>query len=164
MTQPLNEQMADRFRKQAQQLIASTRVGDELLSRSATIAIALPVHTPDGSIHSWFVPVTVGDRLAGFFQFLPDGTLMRYSSFQRRSGDLSTCPDAADWLDTERIQSRAGSQRLPGEKLEAPFLTFDRSPDRIVWAVPLINEQGKIRLVYVAGESVYLPPSEGTID
>jgi hypothetical protein len=101
--------------------------------------------------------------MGGFFQFLPDGTLMRYSSYQRRPGDFSTCPPAADWLDTERIQSRAAAQRLPEERVDAPFLTFDRSPDRIVWAVPLVNKQGTTRLVFVAGESVFRPPSEGTI-
>ena len=154
---------AAKFVKAAQQLLASGNTGDELLRNSARIQNALPVRSPDRRVHSWFVPLIVGDRLAAFFQFLPDGTLMRFSSFQRRAGDFSTCPPAADWLDTQRIQTRADRYRLPGETAEEPFLSFDRSPDRLVWAVPLLNEQGASRLIYVVGETAYLPPGEGTI-
>ena len=158
-----DEHDAARFSKAAQQLLASGSAGDELLHRSATVLPALPVHAPSGTLHSWFVPVTVGDRLAALFQFLQDGTLMRFSSFQRRAGDFTTCPAAADWLDTKRIQMRAEGHRLPNEVAQDPFLSFDRSPDRLVWAVPFANKRGEIRLVYVSGETVYLPPPEGTL-
>ncbi len=40
-------------------------------------------------------------------------------------------------------------------------MTYDRSPDRLVWAVPLKQPHGEVRYVYVAGETVYLPTGDG---
>ncbi len=153
---------ASRIARIARELLREGSVGDAPLRRSANVLPALPVRAPGGRLHSFFVPVTVGDRLAAFFQFLPDGTLMRFSSFQRRPGDFGGCPAAADWLELNRIQARAEDQRRMGETTREPFLTYDRAPDRIVWAVPLTQPGGDVRYVYVAGEAVYEPPPAGT--
>lgn len=143
--------------KAARQLLESCTVGDEPLRRSATILNALPVLALDGELHSWFVPVTVGKRLTAFFQFLPDSTLMRFSSFCRRPGEFDGCPVASDWLDRDRIKSRAAEQRQMDETTGEPFLTYDRTPDRLVWAVPLTHVHGDVRLLYVAENTVYSP-------
>ncbi len=153
-----NDHETDQIRAQAQNLLRSSMIKSALVVASGRIEMPIAVQGPDGQLHSWFVPVTVGNRLAGFFQFLPDGTFMRFSSFQRRSGDLAGCPAAADWLDPSRIQTRAEVQRQPDETSSKPFLTYDRSPDRLVWAVPLTNARGEVRLVYVVGQTVYAPP------
>jgi hypothetical protein len=146
----------------ARRLLAAGSVGDELLRRSATVLHPVPVLEPGGGLRSWFVPLAVGEVLAAFFQFMPDGTLMRFSSFQRRPGELAGCPAAADWLDAGRIQARAETLLRPGESAGDPFLSFDRSPDRLVWAVPVARSGAETRFVYVAGESVYEPPPGGT--
>ena len=155
---------ADRIRAQAQRMLREETVGSARLAGAARIDAPIAVRAPDGRPHSWFVPITVGDHLAGFFQFLRDGTYMRFSSFQRREGDLTGCPVAADWLDPDHVRTRADIQRRPDETGGAPFLTYDRTPDRLVWAVPLTDARGVVRLVYVAGQTVYLPPPEGTYD
>jgi hypothetical protein len=153
---------AARIGQVARQLLASGGVGDDLLRRSATALRPFPVFAPAGGLHSWFVPLKVGDLLAAFFQFMPDGTLMRFSSFQRRPGEFAGCPAAADWLDPDRIRARAKVQGRRDETTGEPFITYDRTPDRLVWAVPLIQAGGKVRHVYVAGETVYAPPLGGT--
>jgi len=152
----------NQIRAHAQNLLRDGTVGSALVVASGRIETPIPVQAPDGRLHSWFVPVTVGNQLAGFFQYLPDGTFMRFSSFQRRAGDLTGCPAAADWLDLNRIQERAEVQRHPDETSGKPFLTYDRTPDRLVWAVPLTHARGAVRLVYVVGEMVYMPPPEGS--
>jgi hypothetical protein len=146
-------------RQAARQLLASSEMGDDLLRRSATVGRALPVVAPGGELHSWFVPVAVGDRLAAFFQFLPDGVLMRFSAFPHQPGGFEGCPPSADWLDLARIQARAVVQQRPNESIGKPFLTYDRAPDRLVWAVPFRHARGGERLVYVAGQAVYAPRS-----
>ncbi len=146
----------------AQNLLRGGTFGSDQAIQSGRIETPVAVLAPEGSLHSWFVPVTVGNKLNGFFQFLPDGTFMRFSSFQRRPGDLSTCPAAADWLDPVVIKARAEVQRRPNETTGRPFLTYDRTPDRLVWAVPFTNARGEVRLVYVAGETVYMPPPDET--
>lgn len=156
-----NDHEANQMRAQAKELLRGGTIGRGLIIASARIETPIAVQTPDDRLHSWFVPVTAGDRLNGFFQFLPDGTFMRFSSFQRRAGELTGCPAAADWLDASRIQARAEVQRQPEETSSKPFLTFDRAPDRLVWAVPLTNACGEVRLVYVVGETVYVPPPKG---
>ena len=150
------------IRAHAQKLLRGGTIGSALVVASGRIEMPIAVQAPAGRLHSWFVPVTVGNQLAGFFQFLPDGTFMRFSSFQHRAGELAGCPAAADWLDPNRIQARAEVQRQPDETSSKPFLTYDRTPDRLVWAVPLTHARGEVRLVYVVGETVYVPPPEGT--
>lgn len=159
-----DDQEADRIRAHAHNLLRDGTIGTALVVASGRIEAPIAVQAPDGRRHSWFVPVTVGNRLAGFFQFLRDGTYMRFSSFQRRPGELAGCPAAADWLDPHRIRARAEAQRRPDETSSEPFLTYDRTPDRLVWAVPFKDARGEVRLVYVAGETVYAPPPEGTYD
>ena len=148
---------ARRMRKLARQLLAGGIFADEPLRRSGTLLQALPVIAPGGKLHSWLVPITVGDRLAAFFQLLPDGVLMRFSSFQRRPGEIAGCPIAADWLDPTLIKGRVEIKRGIDEKAAEPFLTYDRTPDRIVWAVPLVKSGGEVRHVYVTGETAFEP-------
>lgn len=144
----------------ARQLLDGGAVGDESLRLSASIGRALPVREPGGKQHSWFVPITVGDRLAALFQFLTDGTLMRFSSFQRTPGECDSCPEAADWLDPTRIQARAAAQNRSNENPGEAVLTYDRTPDRLVWAVPFLDARNHTRLVYVAGQTVYAPSAD----
>ena len=146
----------------ARQMLARGNVGDAPLQSSGTVGRAIPVRGPNRELHSWFVPLTVGDRLAAFFQFSRNRTLMRFSSFQRRPGDCSGCPPVTDWLDSEVIQERAAKQLQEDETIGEPFLSYDRTPDRLVWAVPLSRERD-VRLIYVVGETVYTPPSGNTI-
>ncbi len=152
----------NQIRALAQNLLRSGTLGNALVVASGHIEMPIEVQAPDGRRHSWFVPVTIGNQLAGFFQFLTDGTFMRFSSFQHRASELTGCPTAADWLDPNRIQARAEAKRQPDERSGKPFLTYDRTPDRLVWAVPLTHARGEVRLVYVVGEVVYLPPPEET--
>ena len=156
-----NEQDAENIVQAARQMFARGDVGDEALQSSATIGRPIPVCGPNRELHSWFVPLTVGEQLAAFFQFLPDRTLMRFSSFQRRPGDCSGCPPVTDWLDLERIRKRATTQLQPDETIGEPFLSYDRTPDRLVWAVPLSHKRD-VRLIYVVGDTVYTPPSGNT--
>jgi len=152
---------AENMVQAARQMLARGRVGDESLRSSATVDRAIPVCGPNRELHSWFVPLTVGDRLAAFFQFLADGTLMRFSSFQRRPGDCSGCPPVTDWTDPERIRKLAATQLQASETIGEPFLSYDRTPDRLVWAVPLSRERD-VRLIYVVGDTVYTPPAGDT--
>ena len=129
--------------------MASPRVG------SVVAGAPVPVHHRDGRVHSWFVPVTVDTWLAGFFQFLADGTLMRYSSFQRRPDSLANCPEADTWTDPEAIRRQARIGAHAGETALAPFLTFEDEPTRLAWAVPLAIDGKVVRTVMVAGRSVW---------
>lgn len=85
----------------------------------------------------------------------------RFSSFQRSPGMREGLPAAADWIDPARIRERARGAARVGETAGEPMLTFDRNPDRLVWAVTLVSSSGA-RELYVAGETVYEPPPEGT--
>jgi hypothetical protein len=142
----------------ARQYLDSGSFGDELVRRSARIAEPLLVVDPHREPHSWLVGLTEGDRLVALFQFMLDGTVMRYSTFQRRPGDLTHSPPVRDWLDGEAASARAVVRARDGETIEDAWLTFDRNPDRIVWAVSLRGSNGEMRTLYVAGHSVYEPP------
>ena len=146
----------------ASEHLAHGRFGDDHIRRTATVADPSLVVGPRGEPHSWLVALTTGNRLAAVFQILLDGTVMRFSNFQRRPGDLSGCPSARDWLDPASARDRAATQTHPGDAVDTPVLTFDRSPERLVWAVPVRSPNGDRRTVYVAGNSVYDPPNTTT--
>lgn len=121
----------------------------------------MPIETPQRELHSWFVPVTIGDTLVGFLQLLPDLTLLRYSSFQRRDDSLEGCPSAESWIDIGDVRRRAGQHARRSEKAGTPFLTYDGAPSRLAWAVPLTSRDGATRTLFVAGTAVWETPPAG---
>jgi hypothetical protein len=150
-----DKQAASKILRQARALLKSGDMASLIVRKSGHIESPIPVLGSNREIHSWFVPVTVGDRLAAFFQFLPDLTMMRYSSFQRQEGSLDGCPPARDWIDDQAIKRRAKGKARPGEIAGKPFLTFDRFPSRLAWAVELALPRGATRKVFVAGEQIW---------
>jgi hypothetical protein len=115
----------------------------------------LAVMNPDGGQHSWFVPLEVGPKLAGFAQFLTSLVPLRVSGFQQASGNYDRCPDLADWTDVSRILGRASSMAREGEQLSEPILTYDRDPSRLTWRVLAKSSSGASRYLFVAGTAVY---------
>lgn len=148
--------MPETVSERAAAIFASGLAGDQLVRERGGIGQPIPVHGSAGDLHSWFVPVTVGEKLAGFLQLLPDLALMRYSSFQRRESSLEGCPEAALWIDPERIRTTARSAAGPEDELGEPVLTFDGAPDRLAWAVPASTAAGEQRRIFVAGEAAWV--------
>lgn len=162
MTESRPASGAEAIRAAARELFESGAVGDASLRRSGAVGQPIVVHGPRREPHSWFVPLTVGDRLAAFFQFLADATLMRFSTFPSRPGALEG-PPASDWLNPADIAGYADAIRTQGEKAGEPFLSFDRTPDRLVWVVPLTSAAGTRREVFVVGGRAYIPHVGDTI-
>ena len=116
----------------------------------------LVISYPGGGQHSWFVPLLIGTKLAGFAQILPSLVPLRVSSFRKHSQDCDACPDAADWIDADHIMARAASVARADEQLSGPVLTFDQVPDRIAWKVLAKSASGEApRILFVAGSAVY---------
>jgi len=116
----------------------------------------VPIRSPGGEPAGWWVPLAAGGRLLGFLQFDDALRFRRSSSFQRRPGDLASCPPLADWTDPARILERARIRASPGDRLDSPFLSFDANPDRLAWAVPATTPDGERKIIFVAGDAVYL--------
>lgn len=127
-----------------------------LIQKSGKVETPIAIHEPGGDIEAWFVGVVVNDKLAGFMRFNNDLMLLGYSSFQRQKNSIDECPNAKSWLDPDTVLKRAKSAALPGAHLEQPFLSYDQNSDRIAWAVRTTDEQDEDKLIYVAGEFVYL--------
>ncbi|MGH3130255.1 MAG: hypothetical protein ACRDNX_05520, partial [Gaiellaceae bacterium] len=64
-------------------------------------------------------------------------------------------PAAGDWLDPSRILERAKTRAQADERLSPPLMTYDRSPERLVWAVRATDPAGRERTIFVAGDTVY---------
>lgn len=129
--------------------------GDVWLKAHGRLLPAIAIHTPQGTLHGWFVPVVVDDTLAAFMQFDRAERLERFSTFMRAAGDLRGCPHRAGWVDPASVRRIASNRLHPGETLGEPFLTYDRYPDRLVWAVPVASDRGPLGYIYVAGDYVY---------
>ena len=117
----------------------------------ATLGAPLPIRAPSGAPDGWFVPLLAGERLLGYLRFTVDGERRGLSSFQRRHGDLASCPLAADWLDLERISARAREHGPRGSAVSVPVLSYDGSPERLAWRVDFSDANGRHVSVCVAG-------------
>lgn len=111
---------------------------------------ALPVHHPDGSVESWFVPVTRGDRLAGFVRVTADLRFQAASAFPPGAR-----PAADSWLDSRRVRDMAAGSADGVQVTGEPVLSYDGAPARIAWAVPVRLADGGEATVYVAGASIW---------
>lgn len=143
----------DDAQRRVTEMLDSGLLGDAELRPSATVSEPIPVVDPtDAGLHSWFVPIAVGEQLAGFAELLPDLTFVRYSSFQHR-------PELAAWTDTGTIRRRARTLSRTDESLGEPVLTYDRDPSRLAWTVSATDPAGDTRTLYVAGDHAYEQPA-----
>lgn len=152
----VNDATLEHVYKRAIQLFKSGITQDTLVNTSGKIEKPIPVVDSSGETISWFIGITVGERLVGFMEINSNLELLRYSTFQRTLGLLSGCPMASIWLDTESIINRARTMASTQDELSYPILTYDRSPSRIVWAVKATDKRGQSKTIYVAGEYVYI--------
>ena len=155
---------ATKILKRAREHLRKGASGGVTVRKSGRVEQPIPVLGPNGELHSWFVPVTVGELLAGFFEFQPDLIYMRYSSFQRQEDRLEGCPAAELWIDANAIRRQVENNVRPGEKAREPFLTYDGAPSRLAWAVVFDAPDGTTRTVYVAGTVVWEAPTADGMD
>lgn len=113
-----------------------------------------------GTAAGWMVPVAFEDRLLGFAQLGVDGTFRRYAAFHQRPRDVENCPSVASWTDPPAIRERARAAAGADARLTDPVLTFEGSPDRIVWQVTAIDPAGRRLHVHVAGDRAWIAGSE----
>ena len=117
--------------------------------RSAQALEPVPVVDPAGSEpRSWFIPIAVGDDLAGFAELQLDLKLIRYSAFPQAA-------DKAAWTDPTAIRARAAAFAGDGETLGEPVLSYDGEPSRLAWLVTATDSTGRTRNIFVAGDFVY---------
>jgi hypothetical protein len=126
-------------------------LAEDPVRRTAAVGEPVPVRSPRGELDSWFVPVIADDLLVGFALLEPTLVLRRWSTFQRRTGALDGCPPAASWLDPGRV-ARVAAGVAADTAGSPPYLSYDGSPDRLAWAVPLPGGA----IVYVAGDAAWL--------
>ena len=124
----------------------------EFVDDPALLGVPLTVVDAAGRQASWFVPVVSGGLLLGFVELLPWLEHRRTSWFGSPPGSPQGCPSAAAWLDPAVVAARAREHLRPGETVGDPVLSFDGSPDRLAWAVPVASPSGP-RTIWVAGGS-----------
>lgn len=151
----MSKDVIHRISEQAIGLFKSGIAQDAIVNTRGEIETPIRMVGPDEDTVSWFVGTTVEDKLVGFMQFGTELRLMRYSTFQRRESSMDGCPHAKVWLDSSNVLSRAKTIDAPGDELMEPFLSYDRHPTCVAWAVRAKDKDGKVRIIYVAGNYVY---------
>jgi len=136
-------------------MMAAGQLGEELMRQRGVVGTPLMVSQPRGGPHSWLVPVTIKHHMVGYLQLDCNLLLIRQVSFRRRSDSFEGVPDAADWLDPDRVLRRAAEFAMPNEDLGKPVLTYDRFPDRLAWRIKARSPAGTIRNIMVAGRSAW---------
>jgi len=148
--------IATAIHRHAQRLLRSGIAESALVENSGRAEKPIPIHGPDGAIEAWFEGVVVGDKLVGYMRLQNDLTLLGYSSFQRRPDSVDECPRANTWLDPDTVLELARSVTGPNDRLEQPFLGYDKHPSRLAWHVRVNADERGEKLVLVAGGHVYL--------
>lgn len=156
------EHDASRIQDRARQLLRDGMNAGIPVSPRTHVEFPIPVRGPGRDLRSWFVPLSEGEVLLGFFELRPDLTLLRYSSFQRHEGKLDGCPLKKSWLDSTTIKQRAVEGLRPGERVVDVYLSYDREPSRLAWAVQLDTPYGVGRTLFVAGDVVWEARSNGS--
>lgn len=108
----------------------------------------LPVHNPNGTVHSWMVPFLAGTKLVAWAQLSRALDLLRFSL-------LPGAVEARDWLDPEQIAQRVPVIAGEMSNRSFPVLTYDRDPSRLVWEVKSNTPGEAIRRWFVAGDAVW---------
>lgn len=143
----MNERL--KARELARELLRSGFFGGKPASAQGAIGNAIPVEAPKGRLCFWWVPVVEKNRLEGYLTLQLDLTPL---GFSRLGGNVA----ASTWLDVATIRMRAATKAHKGEKAGDAYLSFDRSPSRIAWAVEFIGKKAKtMRTVFVAGDTVW---------
>jgi hypothetical protein len=112
-----------------------------------------PVRGPDGRIHSWMVPFVANGKLVAWAQIGRALEFLRFSLVA--GGRIKASPDAADWLDSEKVSARIATTAGTSDFLAPPVLTYDRDPSRLVWAAEVRTPDGRSQRWFVAGTSVW---------
>jgi hypothetical protein len=150
------KKIKDIVSQKAFELFNSGIAHDPFVQKDGKVRRPIPIYGPDSDISSWFVGVTVKDKIVGFMQLDKDLTLIRYSTFQRHPSTIEGCPNAHTWLDPNYIVERARTKASRADKLATPFLSYDRSPSRLAWVVKATDKKGHMKKIFVAGDFVYL--------
>src|SRR5262245_30070482 len=154
------EALGEGARRVAELALETGRADDALAAAEGRILDPVPIHSPEGAMAGWFVPVELDGVLLGFVQVDERGRFHRYASLRGGIVINERGPRVADWLDPETITQRARALAEPMEALSTPVLTYDRSPDRLVWAVRATKPDGRERTIYVAGSATWTPPED----
>lgn len=126
-----------------------------MLPEGTGVASPLELCTPAGAPAGWFVPVVAEERLVAFLRFTKESAFQGASAFHSAGSGIGRCPLAVDWLDPNRIRSRAQDMAESGETAGEPRFTFDGSPEHFAWRVPLRFGDSGLRWVFVAGTTVW---------
>ena len=153
----LEEASSDEARRVAERALASGQADDALAATQGRLLDPVPIRSPGGGAAGWIVPIGLGGTLLGYVQLDERCRFHRYASFRRSTGTKAEGPTIAEWLDAVTITKRAHTHAEPGETFSAPELTYDRSPDRLAWAVRATRPDGGQRTIYVAGTAVWEP-------
>ena len=133
---------------------------NKLVTKFGNVQMPIPIYDLEGRIVSWFVGVTIRDRIVSFLQFDKNLRIMRYSTFLNKDSYVESCPKAFTWLDPKYIEEQARKKASPDDKLMQPFMTYDGSLSRIVWAVKAREKQDRLKTIFVTGSYVYLNRKE----
>ena len=150
------EKLKTKIHQKAQALFYDGIAESALNKKSGNVEAPIAIHGPGGDVEAWFVGIVVNNKLVGYMRFQNDLTLISYSSFQRQPDSIKECPDAKTWIDPNVIMELAKSVAMTGDHLEQPLLSYDQHPSRIAWTVRAIGGDGKDKLIFVAGEHVYM--------
>lgn len=143
------------IRRKAAALLYDLEEEGSLVRERGKVNGPIPVYAPDGSkLVSWFVGITVNDKIASFLQFDEAGDLIRYSSFQRNKTSMEGCPDAEAWLDSSYAVRQAKALLGRSAVVRRSYLSYHQNITRLAWIVEALKD-GTEKTIYVSGSSVF---------
>jgi hypothetical protein len=146
----------DEIRRKVDSLLYELEEKGTLVREHGKLSSPIPVYAPNSSkLVSWFVGITVGNKIASFLQFDETGDLIRYSSFQRDRTSVEGCPDAEMWLDSSYAIRQAKTRLGKNAVVRRSYLSYHQNITQLAWIVKASEKSGTEKTVYVAGSAVF---------
>jgi hypothetical protein len=151
----MTEKEPTRVLKKARLLFTSALVESPIVLDEGLLGDPIPIENDLREIVGWFVPITVRNKITGYYHFDHNLDLLRYSTFLRNPEVLADAPTTRSFLDKEIISQKASTLLEQGESLMTPYLSFDGNVSKLVWAVEAVKDDGSSRVIFVISDYVY---------
>jgi hypothetical protein len=138
---------ATRVRRAAAAEVRRAHVADDPAMRGlreAAAGDAALVYSPAGDPAFWLVPFESGDRACGFARVELSGRVSQVSVFGAGAADRASCPPAEFFRRPPARVLDEVRAKHPGRTLGEPVLSYDATPAKWAWRIPVDGPAGSV--------------------
>ena len=119
------------------------------------IGIPKRVHTPQGKLSYWLVPLLSGDKVSGFAVVNLTGELLRLGVFGKTFGHRENWIAETYFQFPPKQQLDELKQKYPEHSLSDPLFTFDGASTKFAWLIKVKWKGKAISYAFILPDNWY---------